>query len=605
MQPSADERSSMSESFETSGLSMFFILLFVVAVLWLMHSQKKKRDAAIEARLRKNFGQKPVKRMEAERYAKVPSFYLRRRGSVPPSDDLDDITWNDLDMDALYARIDCTVSSAGEEYLYALLRTPAAGENASLSIPLAKIRYFEEDAHEEIRIRLQKALHTFGYTGRYSLYEYLDLLKDAERESNIVHVPAFVLPAASFFLMLYSVQAGILCLVASFILNMLTYYRRRGRIEPYLTTFGHLLRMVQCAQTLTRIDCPALQEENRRLRELSPVFDRFKRGSGIVLSGTTSSGGNPVDFLVDYLRILFHLDLIRFNTMLSHYTGHQKEMEEALVILGRIDTAICLASFEKSLPYTCEPELTVNAAAQKSAEKRPLPQPSCGNSEQKVPGEKLLLTQVYHPLLEHPVPNSLCVTGSILLTGSNASGKSTFLKAAAICAVLAQTAGFCPARKYRGFWYCIRSSMALRDSITAGESYFMAEIRSLKRIEDLRGTNSSPVLCFIDEVLRGTNTIERIAASAELLRLLAADGAICFAATHDIELTQLLSPEFTNYHFEEELKGGDVTFSYVLKDGPAMTRNAIRLLGTMGFDPQMVKNAARRAEIFEETGQWT
>ncbi len=568
----------MSDTVETAGLGLFLFILFALAVVVLMRSQQKKKDLATEAGLRSGFGQKPSKGMSAERYARVPAFYERRKGSGAPGEDLDDITWNDLDMDALYARIDCTLSAAGEEYLYALLRSPAAGEDAPLSIPLSKIRYFEDEAHAPMRLRLQKALQAFGYTGRYSLYEYLDLLKEVPKESNLVHVPAFLLPIASLVLMTYSVQAGILCLIGSFVFNMLTYYRRRGQIEPFLTTFSYLLRMMRCAQTVTNTDCPALQEECRRLRELLPVFDRFRRGSAIVLSGTTSSGGNPADFLVDYIRILFHLDLIRFNTMFSHYTGHQKEMEEGLVILGRIDTAICLASFEKSLPYTCEPVLTA--------------------------GETLLLTNVYHPLLEQPVPNSLQATGSILLTGSNASGKSTFLKATALCAILAQTVGFCPAGEYRGNYFCIRSSMALRDSITSGESYFMAEIRSLKRIADLPEQIRRPVLCFVDEVLRGTNTIERIAASTELLKSLAADGVLCFAATHDIELTKLLSSEFTNYHFEEEIKDGDVTFSYQIKGGPAVTRNAIQLLGAIGFDPQIIKSAARRAEHFEETGQW-
>lgn len=425
------------------------------------------------------------------------------------------------------------------------------------------------------------------------------------KESNLVHVPAFVLPAASIGLMFYSVQAGILCLVGSFILNMLTYYRRRGRIEPFLTTFGYLLRMMQCAQNIIKIDCPALQEECGRLRELAPVFARFQRGSGIVLSGTTSSGGNPADFIVDYLRILFHLDLIRFNTMLAHYTEHAKEMEEALVILGRIDAAICLASFEKSLPYTCVPVLRApSPAAAPQTEQDPHRRAQDTDNAAACPEEMLLLEEVYHPLLEDPVPNSLRVTRPVLLTGSNASGKSTFLKAAALCAVLAQAAGFCPARQYRGAYYCIRSSMALRDSIAAGESYFMAEIRSLKRIADLPGQTGRPVLCFVDEVLRGTNTVERIAASTELLKALAADGTVCFAATHDIELTRLLSPEFENHHFEEEMAGGDVVFSYQLKDGPAVTRNAIRLLSAIGFDPQIIRNAAERAEHFEETGQW-
>ena len=206
-----------------------------------------------------------------------------------------------------------------------------------------------------------------------------------------------------------------------------------------------------------------------------------------------------------------------------------------------------------------------------------------------------------HP---RPVLNSIDAKRPVLLTGSNASGKSTFLKAAALCAILAQTIGFCPAEGYRGVHYRIRSSMALRDSLLNGESYFMVEIRSLKRIADLSSDGGRKVLCFVDEVLRGTNTTERIAASTEILRTLAKRGVLCFAATHDIELTRLLEDQYDNYHFEEELKDGDVVFSYELHPGRATTRNAIRLLESIGFDQEVTRRAAKRAEEFEKTGKW-
>ena len=142
--------------------------------------------------------------------------------------------------------------------------------------------------------------------------------------------------------------------------------------------------------------------------------------------------------------------------------------------------------------------------------------------------------------------------------------------------------------------------MALRDSIQEGESYFMVEIKSLRRILDAGGS----VLCFIDEVLRGTNTIERIAASSEILMEFAKRGILCFAATHDIELTEILAEYYDNYHFEEELTGGDVAFSYRLHEGPATTRNAIRLLEKAGFDADLTARANERAARFEKEGSW-
>jgi DNA mismatch repair ATPase MutS len=157
--------------------------------------------------------------------------------------------------------------------------------------------------------------------------------------------------------------------------------------------------------------------------------------------------------------------------------------------------------------------------------------------------------------------------------------------------------------------------MALRDSLQDGESYFIVEIKSLRRIleasEDSRpgtaqtGTETcNPVLCCIDEVLRGTNTVERIAASAEILRCFARTKTLCFAATHDLELTGLLGDVYDNYHFSEEIVDGDVRFSYRIMPGPSTSCNAIALLNALGYDKSIVEQARARADRFLADGTW-
>lgn len=193
----------------------------------------------------------------------------------------------------------------------------------------------------------------------------------------------------------------------------------------------------------------------------------------------------------------------------------------------------------------------------------------------------------------------------MLITGSNASGKSTFLRMTAVNAILAQTIHTCTARRYEGNYFCIYSSMALRDSLESGESYYMVEIKALKRIMDAKDASlENPMLCFVDEVLRGTNTVERIAASAKILEMLAEEKIFCFAATHDIELTHLLEKQYDNFHFEEEVEQGDVCFSYHLQKGRATSRNAIRLLQIIGFEDKMIENAEKMATEFMKTGEW-
>jgi len=146
--------------------------------------------------------------------------------------------------------------------------------------------------------------------------------------------------------------------------------------------------------------------------------------------------------------------------------------------------------------------------------------------------------------------------------------------------------------------------MAIADDLLAGESYFIAEIKSLKRILDA-DASMQPILCVIDEVLRGTNTVERIAASSEALKYLAAKKVICLAATHDIELCALLDGHYRLQHFEETVTGdGEIIFDYMIKDGPATTRNALKLLASMGFDSEMVDRAKEKANRYSVDGKW-
>ena len=115
----------------------------------------------------------------------------------------------------------------------------------------------------------------------------------------------------------------------------------------------------------------------------------------------------------------------------------------------------------------------------------------------------------------------------------------------------------------------------------------------MKRIFDSLSVEL-PVMVFADEVLRGTNTRERIAASSQILRKLSNENALCFAATHDIELTELLKDVMDNYHFTEKIspETGDVTFDYTLREGSAVSSNAIKLLKAYDFPSDVVEAAS-------------
>lgn len=182
----------------------------------------------------------------------------------------------------------------------------------------------------------------------------------------------------------------------------------------------------------------------------------FLKHSHVLVAGRGATG-SMVDAVLDYIRMLFHIDLIKFNSMLEMAEKHRGKIEEVIQIIGYLDSMISAASFRTFLPYYEKPNFTEGKKAE------------------------ICLENVYHPLLADPVANSVIAHRGILLTGSNASGKSTFLKTVAINTVLAQTIFTCPAAKYEAPFFQIYSSMALRDNLQGNESYYIVEIKSLKR----------------------------------------------------------------------------------------------------------------------------
>ena len=555
-----------------AGVLLLLFLFMIVQEL----VQVKKQEKQYERSLRENYGKEKPKEYSLERFAKLGSYLERHREEKQ----VDDITWNDLGMNEIFRRIDRTHSAAGEEYLYYTLRNISCG--------IEKLEHLEKvvdwlEEQEETRVRIQLLTKRLGYLGKYSLYDYLDNLDYLGERSNhkIVWGNLMYLP---FVLLLFVQPAiGTIGIVVCMLWHILTYFREKKVIEPYIISFAYVLRLLDVCEELEKQKIPVCQTELDELREALKSLRELKHGSYWVMAGNQGRiGGNPLDILADYLRMILHLDILQFNRMLEKLRQKTGQVDRLLEITGYLDMAVSVGSFRKSLEEYCIPQLEEN------------PEKSF-----------LYMENGWHPLLSHPVKNSVRADRGILLTGSNASGKSTFLKMVAVNAILAQTIHTCTAESYRAPVFRIFSSMALRDSMANGESYYIVEIRSLKRILDVAKAGADPILCFVDEVLRGTNTVERIAAATQILLRLAEDRTLCFAATHDIEMTALLQKDYDNYHFEEKIEEGDIMFPYQLLPGKASTKNAIRLLALMGYDEQITKRASEQAESFLRTGKWT
>ena len=380
-------------------------------------------------------------------------------------------------------------------------------------------------------------------------------------------------------------MAGFLVFLCLMIANIAIYYASIGQkvIEAYLDCFNHLLKMLGAADEMQTVDWPEVKKQMEAIREGKKEFSRFRK-KAVMLTSKNADSGDPFQIFMSYVRMVFHVDILMYNSVLKEVQDKTGQIMNLIDNIGELDALISIASFRRILPEWCNPEFIL----WKEEDHQPV---------------RLETEALYHPLISHPVANSITAEGGTLITGSNASGKSTFLKNVAINGILAQTIHTCTASSCHMPFLKVMTSMALRDDISSGESYFIVEIRSLKRILD-ESRKKEPLLCVIDEVLRGTNTIERIAASSQILNALRGNWMLPFAATHDIELSYILDGIYRNYHFKEEVKDREIVFNYLLQRGRATTRNAIRLLDMLGYDPELVKDAGNAAVEFEHTGVW-
>lgn len=550
------------------------VVLFIILLLMIKgFFDYKQEEKNFVKRLYSDYGILPQKLYKPERFESISHYFEKHKSDFY----IDDITWNDLNMDEIFKLLDYTLSAAGEEYLYHILRTPSF-DIKELQRREELIEYFR--IHEKERVSCQIILAKLGSTGKFSVYDYLDYLDGLGERSNKQHYIALLLIIAGSILTFFHLPLGICSLVCVFIANILSYFKIKNEIDPYITSFTYIFRLLDAADKFREQKIEVLSKENEKLQKAAHNFTRFKLGSFLLMSsGRMSASSNLIDIFLDYLRMILHLDLIQFNRMLREVRNHTEDIDLMLTTAGEIDVIIAIGAFRQGKPEHCVPDIA----------DKPV----------------LRAENLYHPLIDSPVKNNINESRSVLITGSNASGKSTFLKTVAVNAILAQTIHTCMADFFQTSLFRVCSSMTLRDDIQGGNSYYMVEVKALKRILDMQMQEGTPVLCFVDEVLRGTNTVERIAASAQILKSLCGKNSICFAATHDIELTQLLEAEYTNYHFEEEIEENDIFFSYKIMNGRATTRNAIKLLHIMGYDDRIVKEAEKMAADFLEKGSWT
>lgn len=357
---------------------------------------------------------------------------------------------------------------------------------------------------------------------------------------------------AKFFGLLFIVNLGVAGL---FLKRILSETAHSSEINSIVYNYSLLIEKIENEKFSSQ---KANDLQQQLLDDNYPVSAQLKQLSELFSKMDTTS-----NFLVSILFngfFLYNLHLLK--AIVGWKKNHAILLEQSLIVIGEFEMLNSLANFSFNNPDFAFPKI---------------------NTEYKITFEKLS-----HPLLNPKtrVGNTVDFQSQsfIILTGSNMSGKSTFLRSLGVNMVLSGLGAPVCATQANVHPLPVLVSMRLSDSLSDSESYFFAEIKRLKQIMD--GLNESPAFVLLDEILRGTNSDDKRSGTIEVVKKVIAQKAIGAIATHDIEVC-LTTNEFphilTNKCFEVEIKNDELHFDYQLREGICQNKSATFLMKKMGI----------------------
>jgi DNA mismatch repair ATPase MutS len=351
------------------------------------------------------------------------------------------------------------------------------------------------------------------------------------------------------------------------------------RILPWVSPFLAAGQILEAARRVADLE-PADEPTTRTIVERLPKLRRLSTAARWL--GQDPSRTDLLSLLAEYFNLFFCVD---GNVLLLAFglaERHRHELCEVAEALGRLDAAIAVASVRAGSAGWTRPAFAV-------------------------PSDPAKFVGLRHPLVRDCVPNTVTLgpVDGVILTGANMTGKSTFLRSLGLNVVLAQSIFTVFADAYRAPWMTVRTSINPTDELLAGKSLYQKEAETVVSIVG-QARRPGVLLCLFDELFRGTNSADRISATAAVCSYLAGPDdsdpgpdrlarCLVVVATHDLELVPQLSPDFAAMHFGDRIEADRLVFDYRLHPGVASTRNAIALLQILGAPAAVVERAHERA----------
>jgi hypothetical protein len=475
--------------------------------------------------------------------------------------------WSDLDIfgkGSVYHSINRTVTQYGKITLANQLKNNLLSKAEILEQQNAIKVYAEQmDIIESVI-----AISLVNKTDYISFDAVFNWLKSENHlhKSNWAKFIRFAMPIVNLILIFIALYKGVNSLLGIvFILGWVQISRYAkylqsdfnllGKKESILKQYAQILQqfekinpgnssILQCYQKTA-------QEAYTAIKDLSKISNRIDQRLNI--------------FLITIVNPIFLYDIQNMFALESWKIKYQSDLIKWIQLVGEVEKLNSLAVFvfnnkEYVYPTPLETVMEIHAS------------------------------EISHPLIskDKRIPNNIEISGSnkvLLITGSNMSGKTTFLRTLGVNLVLGQIGLPVPAASFSFSPMQIFSSIRISDSLQENTSYFMAELKKLSTIK--RGVkNHTASLVLIDEILRGTNSEDKYFGSAQYVKEMLALNCITLFATHDLKLSELASEypnRVVNYCFESMIENNDLFFNYKIQRGVAKNRNASFLMKKMGI----------------------
>ncbi|MDB5149938.1 MAG: hypothetical protein JWQ57_3958 [Mucilaginibacter sp.] len=539
------------------------VVIIIVGVLYIKSYYDKLRWA--KKRLVKIKGKwgKPV---NARRNFDLIRIYLDSTGT---KDKLSAQTADDLDLVSVFNFIDRTNSKPGKQYLFNLLHHPTTDIDA-----LQDLDNGVEDLNMDIPGReiLEVELSKLNSSDAYFIADLF--LKTPEPVfapvlNFYIRVSPFLILAALISLIVIPNIFSFIFLVLLFVYNIVIHFTSRKAISGYTRSLPQMLVMFKVAVTLVKSGkFGAATQVKQQLTNLTGLKRALKLVN--IESSFVNSTSDISYAAFQLFKLLFVIEPNIYTSSLKQIAKYRDDIKEVYKFIGRADTLIAIQSIRDGMPFYSKPEFMGTDG-------------------------KIEVTELFHPLVANCVANSLYTTDAdrgALITGSNMSGKTTFIKALALNTLLSQTIFTSCAKAYKAPLLKIQTSIKTSDNIDEHKSYFQAQASAILNIIDNSSRKEEiKSLVIIDEIFRGTNTIERIAAAKSVLSYITANQNFVFVSTHDLELAELLDEDFVVYSFSESKDGRALVFDYLLKQGLLKSTNGIAVLKSMGYPEPVIDEA--------------